>query len=196
MPLDFARYHSSVCAQRIVESWRPKYAAEPDTFDKFYYLWSAFNAWALVVTLSDSDKDMINQISNNRDASSKYGIIINNNRILKNNIANLKPNFPLQSFADLIRIDYQYDWTQHQGSEDYYKKIVNSGKGVKSSPELDENSFHSVLHCMYAVRCNLFHGSKSACEGERLFVSVFSNLLLKLLDEDSGLLSLGAPPPQ
>lgn len=61
---------------------------------------------------------------------------------------------------------------------------------MKVSPPLIADDFDSVLQCIYAVRCNLIHGSKIASEQERGFVHIFSVVLEKLLNERNGLLSL------
>lgn len=191
MPVEFVRYHEEKCGiKNIVESWITKARRTSDDFDKFYYLWSAFNSWALIVTLQKTDAAMVKDIANNPRAQNIYKRkIIPENGII-NRLNQAVGSFPLQNFSDLVRIDQNYDWRGNQGSNDYNKKIVNSGSKVKCSPVLDPSDFCSVLQCMYAVRCNLIHGSKMATEGEQKFVHIFSSVLEKMLTGELSLLTI------
>lgn len=190
--MDFSRYHTEECGIKgTVSSWLMKASHSHDGFDKFYYLWSAFNSWALIVTLKGGDGAMIRDVAGNENARKFYKeCIIDKEPQLIEALRATRGSFPLQSFADLVRIDQKYDWRRNQGSPEYNKKIADSGKHVKVSPSLNAEDFSSVLNCTYAVRCNLIHGSKMATEQEQEFVYVFSCVMEKLFAGQHSLFSL------
>lgn len=182
MAVNFERFRTEQCGIKdIVGSWLNRVHRDGDDFDKFYYLWAAFNSWALIVTLKDSDAAMVAAVADNAEAARFYERHIVSDRHLINSLEEAQDSFPLQSFADLVRIDSTYDWRRNQGSREYDRKISTSGRRVKVSPALDPRNFGSVLRCIYAVRCNLMHGSKMATRQERVFVHVFSTVLERLL---------------
>ena len=192
MALDFARFHEERCGiQDIVKSWLGRAEHTHDNFDKFYFLWSAFNAWALIVTLGKQDKVMVDAIADDHYVKNFYRKTVGQDAALLKALRGAKSSFPLQSFADLVHIDYMYDWRGNQGTHEYHKKIADSGKKVKVSPGLIVEDSASVIRCMYMVRCNLVHGSKLATDQERAFVDLFSTVLNRMLLGNPNLLSLG-----
>lgn len=197
MSLNFGRLRNEQCGiNDIIWSWKNKSENTRDDFDRFYFLWSQFNAWGLIVTLAKYDSKMIDLLSKNRNIQQIYSQKIQdeNRRYLRNDLNECTSSFPLPSYADLVRIDHRYPWKQNQGNAEYWGRISRaqaSGKSVKMSPRLHPTDWESVLHCMYAVRCNLFHGSKVASEGERNFINCFSNVLDMMMNERGGLFDLG-----
>lgn len=191
MPANFARFHHEGCGIRdIVQFWLARAENTHDDFDRFYYLWSAFNSWALIVTLKDSDAAMVNTIADDPEVQRFYDRVVVSDAVVMDALRGTQGSFPLQSFADLVRIDQSYDWRSNQGSDDYNRRIANSGRRVKVSPPLNPHTVSSVLKCLYAVRCNLIHGSKMATRQERDFVYVFSTVLVRLLLDRQSLLTL------
>lgn len=188
MPVNFLLFGQERCGiGDIVISWLGRASVAQDDFDKFLYLWAAFNSWALIVTIPPTasrrtlgDGDMVKAIADNRRAQLFYTENVASDTKLRNKLQATGGSFPLQNFADLVYIDHQYDWRRNQGNVEYLQKIVDSTHRVRVSPALDAQDFRSVLRCIYAVRCNLIHGSKLATNQEREFVSVFSTVLDRL----------------
>ncbi|MFY8091892.1 MAG: hypothetical protein ACOVN0_00270 [Niveispirillum sp.] len=179
----------------IALSWKDKASNTTDSFDRFYFLWSEFNAWALIVTLAKYDSKMIDILSSNMLISDIYKRKIESvqNRHILERLNQCAASFPLPSYADLVRLDPTYPWRTNQGNEDYKNKISAAqatGRAIKMSPALHPKDWNSVLKCIYAVRCNLFHGSKIASEREQNFVNSFSSVLDFMMNDGEGVFDL------
>lgn len=84
--------------------------------------------WALIVSLKEGDGSMVKEVAKNERAKLLYRNVVIPDRNLIRELNNTRESFPLQSFADLVRIDHTYDWRANQGSHNYNKKIADSGK--------------------------------------------------------------------
>lgn len=201
MPLNFALFHHpEFGGEGIARSWLDKamqlrrsqeYYQE---FDRFSYLWMAFNSWGMCVTLAETDAGMIRSLKADRDVAEIFDNLVRNPRF-REDIQRVERSFPLASFSDLLRLDPTYNW---RGEKDaaYWQKIAEAprGKKVRLSPNLDHRNLNwaDTLDCTYKVRCNLAHGGKMANRSEARFVRVFADLLEAMLArENPNLLTLG-----
>jgi hypothetical protein len=190
MTLDLGLFHDpEYGGEGIAQSWIRKassirlsdgYVAQ---FDRFSYLWMAFNAWGMCVTLAETDAKMLEQLKKSTRVENLFNEVIHCTN-LRNEIMTIEENFPLASFSDLIRLDPRYNWRGERDSE-YWKKIAEAPlkKKVRLSPRLDHRNLNwaDTLDCIYKVRCNLVHGGKMANYNEATFVGIFSNMLEALL---------------
>ena len=192
MPIDYSLfYNPNYGGQGIAHSWISKaetfdrsghYGQEQ--FDRLISLWMAFNAWGMCVTLAESDAAMIKALGNDSRANQVFDVVVKRDAGRRDELASIENNFPLPSFADLIRLDPLYNWRGDRTAE-YWQKIAEAprGKRVRVSPRMDHTNldFGDTLACIYKVRCNLVHGGKMASHDEAQFVRVIANILQALL---------------
>jgi hypothetical protein len=196
MPLNFNLFHDpNYGGDGIARSWVEKasrlHRTNNGAFDRFTYLWTAFNAWGMCVTLAETDAAMLRLLKADRRVSDIFDENMRDEQ-LRNSIRSVERSFPLANFSDLLRLDPLYDWRGERDSE-YWQKIAAAGKKVRVSPKLDHRNLNwaDTLECIYKVRCNLVHGGKTANRREARFVDVFSDLLEAMLTgAPSNLLSL------
>ena len=179
--------------QGIAHSWidkatRAQRGGYPthEQFDRLICLWMAFNAWGMCVTLAESDATMLRALGRDGHANRVFDEILSYRGDLREKIASEEHNFPLPSFADLIRLDPLYDWRGPRDTR-FWQKIAEAprGKHPRISPKLDHRNLNlpDTLACIYKVRCNLVHGGKMASPREESFVGVFADVLEALLTE-------------
>ncbi|WP_233350633.1 hypothetical protein, partial [Vibrio cholerae] len=76
-------------------------------FDRFNYLWMAFNSWGMCVTLAETDAGMIRSLKADRGVAEIFDNVVRNPR-LREDIQRIERSFPLASFSDLLRLDPTY----------------------------------------------------------------------------------------
>jgi hypothetical protein len=200
MPLNLNLFHDpEYGGEGIAHSWMGKATRLRRTseyyqqFDRFNYLWMAFSAWGMCVTLAETDAAMLRSLKVDRRVSEVFDSVIRNPHF-REAIREVEHSFPLASFSDLLRLDPRYNWRGERGAA-YWQKIAEAprGKKVRLSPKLDHRNLNwpDTLDCTYKVRCSLVHGGKMPNRSEARFVKVFADLLEAMLTfEDSNLLTL------
>ncbi|GAP24084.1 hypothetical protein GLF_0966 [Gluconobacter frateurii NBRC 101659] len=195
--IDFSRYSRRVGnLPRIIDSWLEStlhLRDYGDSFSEFYGLWSAFNSWGLLVTLEKHDSGIVKAIGKSKLCQNLYKEKLDQDKekLIVGSLESVSTNFPLYSFADLVRYDCEFDWISNQDNSLFQSKVNNTTVKLKHSASLDPYDFESVTNCLYAVRCNLLHGSKAANTQEKNFVSSFLPVLRFITDKENGLFSLG-----
>jgi hypothetical protein len=159
--------------RRLIISWLDRAVTEGgsaplDFFERFIYLWIAFNGWAACVTAQDRDSEMIRRVSNCPDLRDCFLGLLQSSRnfsITATAFANLWPIFKAQ---DLRRRHV------HQRQYNTRAELINhylQAGGIDHQPECwtihrerDETvpvDWPHTINAVYRVRCNLFHGEKS-----------------------------------
>lgn len=141
----------------IIRTWYQRAQSADDTFDKFIYLWIAFDAFAI----NYSEKEWHYQVRKVMEEDSMltncYASLMKNNDFLRE-IRKLQEQCPVY---------------------DTRKKFLNNPKYSKTISDL--NNFKEVLDVIYKIRNNLFHGGKSPDEErDKRLVSLAFNILNKL----------------
>lgn len=147
MPVDFSLFHHpDFGGEGIARSWVDKatqirgsqeYHQE---FDRFSYLWMAFNSWGMCVTLAETDAAMLRSLKADRDVNDIFENVIRSHRF-RDAIRSVERSFPLASFSDLLRLDPTYNW---RGEKDtaYWQKIAEAPRGKPR-----DRSNGKPLHC-------------------------------------------------
>lgn len=143
--------------RKIIRSWYERAQSAEDAFDRFIYLWIAFDAFAT----NYSEKEWPKEVRENIEEDS---LLINDYLSSMKDI----------NFSRKIR-ELQKLCPVH----DTRKKFLNDPK--HSVTINDPNSFKEVINIIYKIRNNLFHGGKSPnVERDRKLVSLAFNILSKL----------------
>ncbi|MDR6663486.1 hypothetical protein J2W51_006080 [Tardiphaga robiniae] len=171
MPLDLDLFHDpDFGGEGIAYSWIDKarrtarrHEDFPE-FDRFSYLWMAFAAWGMCVTLAETDAAMLRALKADQNVNEVFNNIVRDPQV-RESLRTVEGSFPLASFSDLLRLDPRYNWRGERDAA-YWQKIAEAprGKKVRLSPKLDHRNLNwpDTLECTYKVRCNLVHGGKRA----------------------------------
>src|SRR5208283_747131 len=129
-------------AREVAKSWVHKAKEEKDPFDKFVYLWFAFNA-------------LYGQYLEKEDDKEKYLICTCSKDYLK--------QVPRRNLQSILNKDY-VRFFENRIIRDCRRK---SGKDTRENVSSLKNTSNtlsyrvtSLLLILYQVRCNLFHGDK------------------------------------
>ena len=142
---------------QIIRTWYERAQSAEDRFDKFIYLWIAFDAFAT----NYSEKEWPKQVRKNIEKDS----------LLTNcYVSSMKNNDFSREIRELQKLCPVYDTR---------KKFLNDPK--YSVTISDPNNFKEVINVLYKIRNNLFHGGKSPNEErDKKLVSLAFNILSKI----------------
>lgn len=139
--------------KNLIKVWYEKSFMENDHFSKFLFLWICFNAWLAYRSGKDIDAHMIDwlvvQTASTSDLIEKYETL-KINKHFSNALKELANQAPIKDSRGI-------------------RKDINI---------IDENDFENIVRAIYRIRCNLFHGGKSANESRDLKLVVLSNVIL------------------
>lgn len=162
----------------LVQNWykRSKKLAgisKQKDFEPFIFAWFAFNAWGMCVTEADNDAEMIKSLALCPDINQKFNdlIVEQNSELAKvaTNFINLLPIFDMKDLENkqLMRLDDQKRRERvlfylGNGATEFdprcWARHLNEEHNGQSLPV----DWAHILKAIYKIRCNLFHGHKSA----------------------------------
>jgi hypothetical protein len=162
---------------------------EGDPFQLFIYAWIAYNGWAALCSRIDQDRDQLNAIESDRRLQSEFKAWLREDSNFRRRADEFRDQWPIFRAAAIRKSK-----TVRQVSPDrlecakhyreagidrapncYYERHVDEGKVCP----LD---WAHTLEAIYRVRCNLFHGEKSAgSEEDRGLVRAANNTLVPIL---------------
>lgn len=121
----------------IVTGWHHRAQLEHDDISRFVFLWFCVNAWLTYESGKDTDRKMINWLTGRHTTPSQLQAAFND--------AMISDSFSssVQALVDQSPI---------------------TDNGPRHQPPVRANSrddFAGVVECLYRIRCNLFHRSKS-----------------------------------
>jgi len=164
--------------KRLVQSWW-KRAKKVDglskhkDFEPFIFAWFAFNAWGMCVTGAANDEEMIKSLALNADLDKKFGELIakSNSKFTEvaTNFINLLPIFDVKELTtnNLLRWDDQNRRDRvlfylTNGAVDFKPQCWRRHLADEANGQPLPLDWAHTLRAIYKVRCNLFHGNKSA----------------------------------
>jgi hypothetical protein len=159
---------------------------EQSDFWSFVNLWMGFNGWMECVTDANSDREMIDALANHLRLSSAYDVLMQN------------PNFrdQVEIFASMWPVLNVRDVRRKLGRDAHWRfshlelmeEVIR--QDVKREPLRwnDGNipTWPQLLRTIYAVRCNLFHGSKSPQNYRDHELVVSCDRILRMFIEHTG----------
>jgi hypothetical protein len=137
-------------------------AGKSSAFSCFTSLWMGFNGWMESVTDADSDAKMIAALANHQRLSDAYDDLMKRCPDFRERVEIFAAMWPVLNVRD-VRRKLGRDAFWRFSREELMKEVLH--QGVKLQPvgwsDGDAPTWAQILRTIYAVRCNLFHGSKS-----------------------------------
>lgn len=189
--------------ERFAKTWIRKFReTHEDNFaEKFIYLWVTVNAWASMcvpdATKNHEDAYLIHSMASDQEFLERFSRLINENKEFKTKVDELVSLAPI--FQVLwMRNNRIAPWDMEaERREDYVKSLktqnpYNKGRDGIQYPafapvcafehfDLNEPvppDWPHVLHMIYQIRCNLFHGGKSYdSQRDRRFIELAYSIL-------------------
>ncbi len=125
-------------------------------FDKFIYLWMSFNAWLSKHTKTKNKTDREMIEEFKKTDQANYIELIKQDSELNNNV----------------------EWLCENGVLNYRNETIIKPKNI--------DDFNGIVECIYAIRCNLFHGSykrdvpidrKTVAKGTEILAGIYGPIL-------------------
>jgi hypothetical protein len=175
-----------------------------EVFEPFIFLWFAFNGWASCVTNKDRDFEIIDALAADEGIGRDFTRIINDQtlRLAVNakRLAELLPIFDAKTLTrrlQLVPVELGDDRRAHvlyyieQGINRYEPACWH--RHMQADGEIPVDWPH-LLKPIYKIRCNLFHGQKSAHSemDQRIVRAAF--LTLGHFLKDANYFEIGEPP--
>ena len=176
------RVHDNFEVLRFAETWIKKFRdTHEDNFaEKFIYLWVTVNAWTSMcvpdITKNHEDAYLIHSMASDPKFLDRFSRLSTNNKVFKSKVdkfISLAPVFQVL----WLRNNHIPAWNMNESREDYVKqaRIQNPYHQGQRYPafapacafeHFDSNEsvpadWPHLIHMIYQVRCNLFHGGKS-----------------------------------
>ena len=195
-PVDFNEYrllHRE--GKFLIRSWfeRAWQARKSENvFEPFIFAWFAFNGWGTCVTNTDTDADMIDSLIADRRMNDDFNDLVNTPESTVSTNAKILLSFlPIFDVKELKKLNLLYG---NQGKS--RREIIDNyltGGAIKFEPRCRNNhlsigeniplDWAHILRAIYKVRCNLFHGQKSAhSEMDKQIVSAAFQTLTYFLE--------------
>jgi hypothetical protein len=125
-----------VCS--LVEGWYARALREDDEITRFVFFWFCFNAWLAYESQEDTDRRMLDWLVDVHAASSRLRAAFDCAMQQSDAFAGY-----VQTLAGL-------------------SPIAGNGRRLREPARIrSRDDFAGIVECVYRVRCNLFHGSKS-----------------------------------
>lgn len=177
--------------RKLIESWFVRaWGQRCDAnavFESFIFAWFSVNAWAACVTGKDADWEYIRRLQGSFELAQRFERLMSEDPEFSDAATRFHAYWPIFKAQRLRRhgisasdIRNRAERVQHylnEGIRDYEPSCWQAHHEAGEAVPLD---WPHTLAAIYRVRCNLFHGEKSAhSEMDRKIVeSAFSTLVL------------------
>jgi len=156
------------------------------SFMSFVNIWMAFNGWMESVTGETRDARMISAIAENRRVTEAYESLLDR-RGFRQSVTAFAATWPVVNVRDARRrLGRDAFW---RFDRDEFLEECRRNE-VRSEPagwvEGETPTWPQLLRTVYAVRCNLFHGSKSPQNPRDRELVRYSDRILRVFIEESG----------
>lgn len=159
--------------QRLVRGWFEKahaaMTADDECFEAFIFAWFAVNGWAACVTGKDRDADYIRALQRSTELAEKFQSLLAGNPQFKSAASEFQRFWPIFKAQDIRRAGHRSPAAadrlaivQHYFDCDLRVFEPQCWKSHKDAGEEVPLDWAHTLAAIYRVRCNLFHGEKSA----------------------------------
>lgn len=174
-------------------AWNARDNPVEDVFEPFIFAWFAFNGWASCVADEDIDRKYVNALATDQRMNADFKVAVENPTSLASvnarELASFLPIFDVKTLRKKSLLRYEPYEDRKQRVTDYldrgatrfepqcWQKHHDAGEEVP----LD---WEHTLQAIYKIRCNLFHGLKSAhSEMDKRIVSAAFLTLLHFINE-------------
>jgi hypothetical protein len=195
--VDFNRYAllhpigRKLIATWFQRSWQERDCQQDETFEPFIFAWFAFNGWAACVTDKDRDWEIIAALAADEQINNDFTRIICNNQDISqsmNRFFEILPIFDVKSLRrrGLLRNNAEsrqerINYYLSNGANVFEPRCWQRHQDAAETTPIDWGHF---INAVYKVRCNLFHGLKSAhSEMDQIIVHSAYIALVKFLNE-------------
>lgn len=159
--------------QSLVRGWFEKahaaMTADDECFEAFIFAWFAVNGWAACVTGKDRDSDYIRALQRSTELAEKFQILLAGNPQFQSAASNFQRFWPIFKAQDIRRAGHHSPTAadrpavvQHYFDCDLRVFEPQCWKSHRDTGEDVPLDWPHTLATIYRVRCNLFHGEKSA----------------------------------
>lgn len=159
--------------QRLIESWFSRAWQQRDdvytVFESFIFAWFSVNAWAACVTGLDNDSQFIKRLQSSQKLALQFDEMIALDAEFSEAASEFYKFWPIFKAQQLRRsgVRARQDMNRQEviaqyfsaGIRDFEPRCWNSHQEAGELVPLD---WPHTLAAIYRVRCNLFHGEKSA----------------------------------
>ncbi len=166
----FRRLHSE--GKQLVRGWFERaYSAkenEDECFEAFIFAWFAVNGWAACVTEIDRDMEYIKALQRTDELNAEFHKLLEHDAAFRDAATTFQTFWPIFKAQSLRRAglyapsDIRIEVVEHylaQGITEFEPECWQSHREAGEPVPLD---WPHTLAAIYRVRCNLFHGEKSA----------------------------------
>ena len=172
--VDFRRFEMlHPDGQRLVRGWFKKahdaMTEDDECFEAFIFAWFAVNGWAACVTGKDRDADYIRALQHSTELAEKYQALLQDDRKFAVAAWKFRKFWPIFRAQDIRRAGHRSPAASDRPAvvQHYFDchLRVFEPRCWKSHQEAGEDvplDWPHALAAIYRVRCNLFHGEKSA----------------------------------
>jgi hypothetical protein len=179
-------------ARRLIMNWFDRANGltdqQGDPFESFIYAWIAFNGWAALCSREDQDRAQLKAIESDGSLQSGFKALLREDSNFQRWADEFHDQWPIFKAAQIrskrVRqvspdrrkcLDHYRAAGIDRAPDCYYERHVDAGKPCP----LD---WAHTLEAIYRVRCNLFHGEKSAgSEEDKAIVRAANNTLVPIL---------------
>lgn len=176
---------------RLIKGWFDKAWAQRDDdepiFESFIFAWFAVNSWAACVTGEDGDRIYVQRLSRDAGLQRRFKKLLDENAQFKNAVQSFHGMWPIFKAQQIRRAGVQAgpELSRQDVVAHYFDAGVTEFAPAcwldhRSAGEAVPINWAHTLEALYRVRCNLFHGEKSAhSEMDRAIVrAAFDTLVL------------------
>lgn len=159
--------------QQLITSWFERAwkerLNERAVFEAFIFAWMSVNAWAACVTEEDQDREYMRRLKEDEALRQRFHQVINENSNVQRDAEEFVGLLPIFKAQRLRRADVHGErgmtrcaLVQHyldKGISDYEPECW---EWHRKRGERIPCDWPHIIAAIYRVRCNLFHGEKSA----------------------------------
>ncbi|PAY06870.1 hypothetical protein CK489_25030 [Bradyrhizobium sp. UFLA03-84] len=132
------------------------------SFTAFATTWMAFNGWMEAVTDEATDAAMLSALGESRRIMKAYDELLESSSQFRHQVMTFAEMWPVANVRDLRRKLGRDAFVRLSSGELLQECLA---KEVKFQPvgwsDGDTPTWPQLLRTIYAIRCNMFHGSKS-----------------------------------
>ena len=183
--------------QRLIRSWFDRswqsYEGNDDAFEAFIFLWISFNGWATCITGLFRDASIIDSVANNQVIATEFIRLVRNDREFAENVRELCDMLPIFDPRRLPNRNWGLFSPDQEGRRRQIQQYLQTGTKSFNPPCWKDHvdaggrmptDWPHVLKAIYQIRCNLFHGQKTAFqELDRRLVDLAFKILHRFVSD-------------
>jgi len=160
-------------------------------FEAFIYAWISFNGWASCCCDEDRDRVLINVLRSDERVTAHFDALVDFNPAVANALGKFRSLWPIFRANDVRSgIDTAVTTESASGRVGLVTYYTNNFPQARRSPDCHIRhggesivpDWAHTLEALYQVRCNLFHGTKSAdAAADREIVAAASAVLVPVV---------------